>query len=55
MWRPFTVAQHLHVRYGTGGTPWSVVIDKSGIVRFSDFTPDSAQVLAGLIERFRTR
>ena len=27
----------LMVSYRTGGTPWSIVIDKQGIVRFNDF------------------
>jgi len=43
------------LRYGTGGTPWSVVIDKFGIVRFSDFTPEDPAILAQLIERLRSR
>jgi len=32
-------------RYRTGGTPWVVVIDKKGIVRYNAFriTPDRAQ------------
>ncbi len=32
-------------RYRTGGTPWVVIIDKQGIVRFNAFriTPDRAQ------------
>jgi hypothetical protein len=24
-------------RYRTGGTPWTVIIDRAGIVRFNDF------------------
>ena len=33
--------------YRTGGTPWSVVIDRNGVVRFNDFhiTPDKAGAL----------
>lgn len=27
------------MRYGTGGTPWTIVIDKHGVVRFSAFSP----------------
>ncbi len=32
-------------RYRTGGTPWVVIIDKHGVVRFNAFriTPDRAQ------------
>ena len=40
--------------YGTGGTPWSVVIGKDGVVRFSDFTPDG-DTLARVIEGLRNR
>jgi len=31
-------------RYRTGGTPWTIIIDKKGIVRYNDFhiSPDSA-------------
>ena len=34
-------------RYRTGGTPWTVIIDRKGIVRFNDFhiRPDSAVAL----------
>ena len=39
--------------YGTGGTPWSVVIDKDGRVRFSSFTPANPQRLATLIDGLR--
>lgn len=33
--------------YRTGGTPWTVIIDRNGIVRFNDFhiTPDQAATL----------
>ena len=32
-------------RYRTGGTPWVVIMDKQGVVRFNDFriTPDRAK------------
>jgi hypothetical protein len=26
--------------YRTGGTPWTVIIDKQGVIRFNDFTRD---------------
>ncbi len=39
--------------YGTGGTPWSIVIDKKGKVRHSSFTPADVEVLAELIEKLR--
>ena len=33
--------------YRTGGTPWTIIVDKRGVVRFNDFhiTPDRAQRL----------
>lgn len=42
-------------RYGTGGTPWTVVIDKKGIIRYSGFTPDPATgELSKLIAKLRS-
>ena len=38
--------------YGTGGTPWTIVIDRKGVVRFNAVTPD-ANTLTKLIDRFR--
>ena len=38
--------------YGTGGTPWTVVIDKKGIVQHNAVTPD-AKTLTKLIESLR--
>jgi len=40
-------------RYGAGGTPWTIVIDKKGIVRFNDFTPDEPSKLNALIDKLR--
>jgi thiol-disulfide isomerase/thioredoxin len=36
-------------RYRSGGTPWTVIIDKSGVVRFDGFrlTPTQARSLVG--------
>jgi thiol-disulfide isomerase/thioredoxin len=33
--------------YRTGGTPWTIIIDRAGVVRFNDFhvTPDAAEGL----------
>ncbi len=31
--------------FGTGGTPWSVVIDKKGKVRFNEVTPKAGQLV----------
>ena len=44
--------------YRTGGTPWTVIIDAEGIVRFDDFTisADDAEVLFTLMaERYERR
>ena len=27
--------------YRTGGTPWTVIIDRAGVIRFNDFTRDA--------------
>ena len=40
-------------RYGTGGTPWTVVIDKKGKVRISQFTPGTPEQLMERIEKLR--
>ena len=41
-------------RYRTGGTPWTIIIDRDGVVRSNGFrmTPDRA---IALIDRLRTR
>ena len=39
-------------RFGTGGTPWTIVIDKRGQVRVNAGTPD-AEGLAKKIEKYR--
>ena len=39
-------------RFGTGGTPWTIVIDKSGIVRMNEVTP-SVPRLEALIAKLR--
>ncbi len=46
------VSEIMH-RYGTGGTPWTIVIDKKGIVRFSGFTAERAETLITLIDKLR--
>jgi hypothetical protein len=38
--------------YGTGGTPWTVVIDKTGVVRHNAVTSDE-KTLRKLIDRLR--
>jgi membrane-associated protease RseP (regulator of RpoE activity) len=41
-------------RFGTGGTSWTIVIDKKGVVRLNGFTPDSATILA-LVQDLRKK
>jgi hypothetical protein len=40
-------------RYGTGGTPWTIVIDKRGEVRINEVTPGDVDALAKKIEKFQ--
>jgi hypothetical protein len=40
-------------QYSTGGTPWTVVIDKKGKVAFNAVTPKDASQLIKLIVRLR--
>ena len=40
-------------QYGTGGTPWSIVIDKRGVVQFNQVTPKTADGLERLIKKLR--
>jgi len=42
-------------RYGTGGTPWTIVIDREGIVRFNGFTPADAKALVALVQDLRKK
>ena len=39
--------------FGTGGTPWTIVIDKKGIVKFNAVTPGNDGELIKLIEQLR--
>lgn len=39
-------------RYGTGGTPWTIVIDRKGKVQFNERTP-GVDVLKALIDKLR--
>lgn len=39
--------------FGTGGTPWSVVIDKKGKVRFNGVTPQKPEQLVELVEKLK--
>ena len=38
-------------QYGTGGTPWTVIIDRNGIVRMNEVTPGDVDSLAGTIQK----
>jgi hypothetical protein len=40
-------------QFGTGGTPWTIVIDKKGVVRINEVTPGDVDALAKKIEKFR--
>ena len=40
-------------QYGTGGTPWTVIIDKNGIVRVNKITPGDVDGLARTIQKLR--
>ena len=39
-------------RYRTGGTPWTIIIDDAGIVRYNDFRADAYQ-MTDLINQLR--
>ena len=39
-------------RYRTGGTPWTIIIDRAGVVRFNDFHT-SAEAAGRLIEALK--
>jgi len=41
-------------RFGTGGTPWTIIIDKRGEVRVNEVTGDF-DALAKKIEKYRKR
>jgi len=41
-------------RYRTGGTPWVIIIDRSGIVRFNNFHIEPAQAV-NLIEELKKK
>jgi len=40
-------------QYGTGGTPWTIVIDRKGVVQFNQVTPKTPDVLERLIRKLR--
>ena len=40
-------------QYSTGGTPWTIIIDKKGIVRFNAATPADVGQLTTLIDKLR--
>jgi len=40
-------------QYGTGGTPWTIVIDKKGVVRHNAVTPKDPAMLSALLKKLR--
>jgi membrane-associated protease RseP (regulator of RpoE activity) len=40
-------------RFGTGGTPWTIVIDRKGVVRFNGATPADSRTIVALVEELR--
>ncbi|MCZ6691519.1 MAG: hypothetical protein O7H41_18165 [Planctomycetota bacterium] len=40
-------------QFGTGGTPWTIIIDKKGIVRVNEVTPNDVDRLAKVINDLR--
>lgn len=40
-------------RFGTGGTPWTIIIDKKGKVRVNEVTPTNVDALAKKIKKLR--
>jgi len=42
-------------QFGTGGTPWTIIIDKRGEVRVNEVTPGDVDALAKKIEKYRKR
>ena len=40
-------------QFGTGGTPWTIIIDKRGVVRVNEVTPGDVDRLARTIEDLR--
>ena len=41
--------------YGTGGTPWTIVIDKKGVVRMNEVTPPDVGKVEKLIKKLRKK
>ncbi|MBI4661500.1 MAG: hypothetical protein HY735_21980 [Verrucomicrobia bacterium] len=42
----------LMARYRTGGTPWVVIVDRNGVVRFNDFHLEAREATK-LIEQLK--
>ena len=40
-------------RYRSGGTPWTVIIDRDGVVRYNDFSVQPTRAIS-LIDRLLT-
>jgi len=46
---------NIMTQFGTGGTPWTIVIDKKGEVVFNSVTPPGAPALVQLVEKLRKK
>jgi thiol-disulfide isomerase/thioredoxin len=45
-------------RYRTGGTPWVIIVDRGGVVRFNDFhigVPQATQMIGQLLQEEKSR
>jgi len=42
-------------RFGTTGTPWTIVIDRKGVVRFNGFTPPDSKTILALVQDLRKK
>jgi len=42
-------------RFGTTGTPWTIVIDRKGVVRFNGFTPPDSKTIVALVQDLRKK
>jgi len=40
-------------RFGTGGTPWTIIIDRKGLVRFNGSTPEDSRTIVALVNELR--
>jgi membrane-associated protease RseP (regulator of RpoE activity) len=43
----------LMTRFSTGGTPWTIVVDRKGVVRFNGVPPADGRTLVALVRKLR--